>query len=71
VILQAQLEIIGQIFTPYQSLAECPPNIDPDGPPCSIVVRQELREGLMGLEIGQKILILYWFERANRSVLRQ
>lgn len=70
-ILQPKLEVIGRIFTPYKSLDECPANIDPGGPPCSIVIRDELRDGLMGLHSGQRILILYWFERVNRTILRQ
>lgn len=65
------IEPIGYITTPYKSLAECPRNIEPLGPYCKLVVRDDLLEGLEGLRAGQKILILYWLEQADRTVLRQ
>ena len=68
---QIILEAIGEIVTPYQTIADCPRNIDPSGPLCKLVVREDLKEGLLGLNIGQKILILYWLEQANRTVTRQ
>jgi tRNA-Thr(GGU) m(6)t(6)A37 methyltransferase TsaA len=69
--LLASLEAIGFIATPYKTLAECPRNIDPQGPLCNLVIRKDLRDGLLGLHVGQKILILYWFEQVDRSILRQ
>jgi tRNA-Thr(GGU) m(6)t(6)A37 methyltransferase TsaA len=69
--LQATSEPIGEIITPYKTLAECPRNIDPDGPPCELILRDDLRDGLLGLTAGQHILILYWLEHADRSSTRQ
>jgi tRNA-Thr(GGU) m(6)t(6)A37 methyltransferase TsaA len=68
---QATVEPIGYIATPYKYLAECPRNIDPNGPSCRLVVRDDLRDGLMGLSVDQRVLILYWFEQVDRTVLRQ
>jgi len=65
------LEPIGYIGTPYQSLEKCPRNIDREGPLCSLVIREELRDGLLGLQVGQPILILYWLTQADRTPLRQ
>lgn len=65
------LEAIGHIVSPYQTISECPRNIDPEGPLCQLVIRDDLRDGLLGLSVGQRILILYWLELGNRSVLRQ
>lgn len=65
------LEAIGEIVTPYQTVADCPRNIDPEGPPCKLVIRDTLQDGLFGLAVGQRILILYWLEHANRTVTRQ
>ncbi len=67
----ATIEPIGQIITPYRTLEECPRNISLDGPVCRLVVNENLRDGLMGLQAGQHILILYWFDRADRTVLQQ
>ena len=69
--LQATIEPIGEIATPYKTLAECPRNIDPNGPQCDLILNDELRDGLLGLTSGQRILILYWLEHADRSALRQ
>ena len=69
--LQATSEPIGEIITPYKTLAECPRNTDPDGPLCELILRDDLRDGLLGLTAGQHILILYWLEHADRSSTRQ
>lgn len=66
----ATIEAIGHISTPYATLAECPRNVDPQGPLCKLVIREDLRDGLLGLHAGQRILILYWFEQVDRTLLR-
>ena len=70
-VLQATIESIGHIVTPYKRLSDCPRNINPEGPLCQLVLRNDLRDGLMGLSVGQRILILYWFEQVDRTLLRQ
>lgn len=69
--LHATVEAIGKIVTPYKALADCPRNIDPSGPECELILNAELRDGLLGLAAGQRILILYWLEQADRSAIRQ
>ena len=69
--LQATIESIGHIITPYKTISDCPRNINPEGPLCKIVIKDDLRDGLLGLSVGQKILILYWFEQVERALLRQ
>ena len=69
--LQATIESIGHIITPYKTISDCPRNINPEGPLCKIVIKDDLRDGLLGLNVGQKILILYWFEQVERTLLRQ
>lgn len=65
------LTFIGHIDTPYKTLPDCPNNIQPDGPPCEVVLYSEYAPGLAGLEPGQNILLLYWFEGVDRSQLLQ
>lgn len=69
--LQTTLEAIGKIATPYKVLADCPRNIDPTGPACELLLRDEFCEGLLGLAAGQRILVLYWLEQADRTFMRQ
>ena len=58
---------IGRIETPYARRSECPYNVNPGGPPCRIVVAERYAAGLTGLEVGNRILVLYWLDRADRD----
>ena len=69
--MTAELLIIGHIETPYHDLAACPRNIDPSGPECRLILGPDYVDGLLGLEAGQTILILYWLEGGDRQRLRQ
>jgi tRNA-Thr(GGU) m(6)t(6)A37 methyltransferase TsaA len=65
--MNATLKYIGHINTPYETIEDCPNNIDLDGPLCQLVLDEEFRNGLSGFVSGQKILILYWFENTDRN----
>lgn len=65
------LRSIGHIRTPYQTLRECPRNIDPEGPMCELVIDEHFLDGLAGLITGENILVLYWFDKVDREVLLQ
>ncbi|CDT11342.1 conserved hypothetical protein [Vibrio coralliirubri] len=70
--MSAELKFIGRIATPYHSISECPNNIQPDkGPTCEIILDDAYQQGLLGLNSGEHILILYWLEGANRDELLQ
>ncbi|MCG9543740.1 tRNA (N6-threonylcarbamoyladenosine(37)-N6)-methyltransferase TrmO [Vibrio sp. Isolate33] len=70
--MSAELKFIGRITTPYYSVSECPNNIQPDnGPICEIKLDAEFQQGLLGLNSGDHILILYWLEGAKRDELIQ
>ncbi|MCK8075079.1 tRNA (N6-threonylcarbamoyladenosine(37)-N6)-methyltransferase TrmO [Vibrio sp. 1CM2L] len=70
--MAAELKFIGRIATPYHSVSECPNNIQPDnGPICKIILDDVYQQGLLGLNGGDHILILYWLEGAKRDELIQ
>lgn len=69
--MKAGLRPIGYIKTPYQALGECPRNIDPEGPLCELVLDRDFAPGVTGLKVGQKILVLYWFDEVERHTLVQ
>jgi tRNA-Thr(GGU) m(6)t(6)A37 methyltransferase TsaA len=69
--MTATFNFIGEIRTPYERLEDCPNNIQPNGPECRIVLKPEYRDGLTGLEPGQSVLLLYWFEGVERSLMLQ
>ncbi len=62
-----QLVFIGHIETPYQTPADCPYTVNPGGPECRLFVRPQYAAGLTGLEVGGRILVLYWLDRAKRD----
>ncbi len=66
-----EINPIGHIKTPYTELARCPNNVHPDGPSCEIILNETYHQGLLGLEEGQYILILYWFEGVDRTLVTQ
>ena len=67
----ATLKTIGYINTPYKAIADCPSNVDLDGPLCQLVIHDDFVDGLAGLAPGQEILILYWFESTDRTAMKQ
>ena len=69
--MKTTLKYIGHINTPYNSIEECSNNIDSNSPLCKLVVDEDYIEELLGLEIGQEVLILYWFENTDRSLTQQ
>ncbi|MDJ0930274.1 tRNA (N6-threonylcarbamoyladenosine(37)-N6)-methyltransferase TrmO [Breoghania sp.] len=69
--MTAELKFIGHIETPYKDPSECPRNISLDGPQCTIILDPDYHEGLTSLEVGQHILVLYWFENTDRSRMLQ
>lgn len=64
--MNATLNFIGHIRTPYQSISDCPNNIQFGGPLCQLNLDPEYQDGLKGLVEGQKILILYWLGQSTR-----
>lgn len=69
--MNAELKPIGTIWTPYETVEECPNNIQHNGPVCKLNLFDEYRDGLSGLKTGQTILVLYWFNSVDRSVTLQ
>jgi tRNA-Thr(GGU) m(6)t(6)A37 methyltransferase TsaA len=62
-----RLEFIGRIETPYKTPEDCPYTVNPGGPLCRIVVDPRYAAGVTGLAAGDRILVLYWLDRANRT----
>lgn len=65
------LTFIGHLETPYKTLNDCPNNIQHDGQTCEVVLDSNCAAGLSGLKHGQNVLLLYWFEGVDRSLLLQ
>jgi tRNA-Thr(GGU) m(6)t(6)A37 methyltransferase TsaA len=66
-----EVTFIGHITTPYLNIEDCPNNIQNDGLVCEIVLSSAYSKGLLGLNKGQNILVLYWFENTDRKLMCQ
>lgn len=66
--MSVMLNFIGHIRTPYQSISDCPNNIQLGGPLCQLNLDPDHQDGLQGLVVGQKILILYWLGEKSESL---
>lgn len=66
--MQANLNFIGCIHTPYQNIFECPRNIQFDGPLCQLSIDDNYHGELRGLREGDNILVLYWLGRPKDGV---
>jgi len=66
--MEANLNFIGCIRTPYQAIAECPRNIQFDGPLCELNLDEAYACELRGLKVGDHIMVLYWLGRPKDGV---
>jgi tRNA-Thr(GGU) m(6)t(6)A37 methyltransferase TsaA len=65
------LNQIGHIKTPFQRIEDCPNNVEAEGPECEVILDAEFAPGLNGLREGQSVLLLYWFENVDRTLVTQ
>ncbi|WP_112247279.1 tRNA (N6-threonylcarbamoyladenosine(37)-N6)-methyltransferase TrmO [Kribbella monticola] len=66
---QLVLRPIGQVESPLTDRATAPRQGDEGGPNAWLVFTPEVRDGLSHLSVGDEILLITWFDRADRSVL--
>jgi tRNA-Thr(GGU) m(6)t(6)A37 methyltransferase TsaA len=60
---------IGWVESPLTSRADAPKQGDEGAPDAWIVIEAAYAEGLRGLQVGDRIVVLTWLDRAQRDVL--
>ena len=67
-----QLEItpIGVVESPLTDAASAPKQGDEGAPDAWLVLEPAVLEGLLGIEPGDRVIVLTWLDRARRDVLR-
>jgi tRNA-Thr(GGU) m(6)t(6)A37 methyltransferase TsaA len=65
-----ELVTIGTVESPLKDRASAPKQGDEGAPEAWLVFEATLEEALDGIEIGDDVLLLTWFDRASRDVLR-
>jgi Uncharacterized conserved protein len=70
---EAGLVFIGRVRTPW-SPGDCPKNIRAareTGRAASLEIAAPYRPGLLGLEAGRWVMVLYWMDRKRRDLIVQ
>ncbi|TDU84281.1 tRNA-Thr(GGU) m(6)t(6)A37 methyltransferase TsaA [Kribbella voronezhensis] len=66
---QLVLRPIGHVESPLTDRATAPRQGDEGGPDAWVVFTPEVSDGLSHLSVGDEVLLITWFDRADRSVL--
>ena len=64
------IQPIGILHCGLQTREETPKNYDESEHAGTIEIFPEFREGLEGIRAGDTIVVLFWLDRADRTVLR-
>lgn len=63
-------EPIGRVETPFGSTSDAPRQGFCDPHEGTVHVDEPYRAGIEGLEAGDRVVVVWWADRADRSVLR-
>jgi tRNA-Thr(GGU) m(6)t(6)A37 methyltransferase TsaA len=66
---QFDVRPIGQVESRLTDVAAAPSQGDEGAPDAWIVVQPEFRRGVRDLTVGERIIVLTWLDRGDRSVL--
>lgn len=64
-----KLDPVGWVQSPLRDLAAAPKQGDEGAPDAWLVLNGFLVTALIGLEVGDQLLVLTWLDRARRDVL--
>ena len=65
-----ELVAIATVESPLKERADAPKQGDEGAPEAWLVFDPEVTDGLEGVAVGDEVLLLTWFDRAERDVLR-
>jgi tRNA-Thr(GGU) m(6)t(6)A37 methyltransferase TsaA len=65
-----ELRIIGRVASPLRDPAAAPKQGEEGSPPAELVFEPFVRDALSDVRVGDKLLLLTWLDRADRSLLR-
>ncbi len=66
-----ECRVIGAIQTPYRRMEECPSRHNKrDYLPCTVRLAPEYAGGLVGMQAGDRALVLYWLHLARRDMVQ-
>jgi tRNA-Thr(GGU) m(6)t(6)A37 methyltransferase TsaA len=65
-----ELRIIGRVSSPLRDPAAAPKQGEEGSPPADLVFDASVTGALADVRVGDKLLLLTWLDRADRSTLR-
>jgi tRNA-Thr(GGU) m(6)t(6)A37 methyltransferase TsaA len=65
-----EVKPIGQVESPLTDLAQAPKQGDEGAPDAWLVFGPAVTDGLEGIRVGDRVIVLTWLDRASRDVLR-
>jgi tRNA-Thr(GGU) m(6)t(6)A37 methyltransferase TsaA len=65
-----ELRPIGEVESPLTDPASAPRQGDEGAPQADLALDAELLPALQGIEVGDRLVLLTWLDRARRDVLR-
>jgi tRNA-Thr(GGU) m(6)t(6)A37 methyltransferase TsaA len=68
--MRFELVPIGTVESPLTDAASAPKQGHEGAPEARLVFEPEVLEGLQDLEVGDRVIVLTWLDRAGRDVLR-
>jgi len=68
--MSAELNFVGRIQTPYLTKQACPGQARAENGTSQIIVDEEYASALDNLKVGDHVQVLYWFDQADRHVLK-
>jgi len=64
-----EVRAIGKVESDLRDLASAPRQADEGAPQAWLAFEPEVLEGLRGLRVGDRVVLLTWLDRARRDVL--
>jgi tRNA-Thr(GGU) m(6)t(6)A37 methyltransferase TsaA len=65
-----ELRIIGRVASPLRDPVAAPKQAEEGSPPAELVFDPSVADALGDVRVGDKLLLLTWLDRADRSTLR-
>lgn len=68
--MKISVNVIGHVESPLRSRDEAPRQGAEGAPPAILVFDESVEDGLSDIQVGDRLLVLTWLDRADRSVLK-
>lgn len=68
--MEIALKVIGHVESPLRTWEEAPKQGEEGSPLAVLVFEESVKDALGNIQVGDKLLLLTWLDRADRHVLK-